>query len=139
MTISEFFKDWFIPISSIVLSVISVGLAIWFASSAKKDADDAKATLSKVNNAIDGWQTQIMSSTIGILDSTPQVIEAKAALTKLEAAKTLTQGIQETIHKIANNPQPGAAGHTQEQNLKVLTQELHRLLTSMVESKGGKQ
>lgn len=134
MTIAELFGTWIIPIVSIVVSFISVGLAIWFASSAKSDAQKAQTTLDNVNNAIEGWQKQIMSSTVGILDSMPQVVEGKAALAKVEAAKALTQGIQDAIHEIARNPQPGAAGHTQEQNLRALTEQLNNLLATMAAS-----
>ncbi|WP_226647316.1 hypothetical protein [Microbulbifer variabilis] len=132
MTIIEIFKDWLVPILSIMLSFISVGLAIWFASSAKNDAQKAQMVLDNVNAAIEGWQKQIMASTVGILDSMPQVIEGKAALAKVEAAQSLTNGIQDAIHQIATNPQPGAAGHTQEEALKTLTKQLNELLASMV-------
>ncbi|WP_434355434.1 hypothetical protein NF212_10715 [Parasalinivibrio latis] len=128
----DLLKDWIIPVASIVLSFISMGLAIWFASSAKSDAQKAQNVLENVDKAIEGWQKQIMASTAGILDSMPQVIEGKAALAKVEAAKSLTDGIQAAIHEIATNPQPGAAGHTQEEALKTLTAQLNSLLESMV-------
>lgn len=138
MTIAELFKDWIIPIGSIVVSLVSVGIAIWFASSAKSDAAKAQNTLDSVDSAIEGWQKQIMASTVGILDSMPQVVEGKATLAKVEAAKALTQGIQDAIHEIARNPQPGAAGHTQEQNLRALTEHLNSLLSTMTSS-GSKE
>ena len=72
MTIVELFKDWLVPILSIILSFVSVGLALWFASSAKNDAEKTQAVLDNVNTAIEGWQKQIMASTVGILDSMPQ-------------------------------------------------------------------
>jgi len=131
MTVIEFLKEWFIPIFSVSVSLISLGLAIWFASSAKNDADKAQATLDQVQKAIEGWQAQIMSSTVEILDSTPQVIQGKTALAKMESAKMLASGIQDAIHEIVKNPQGGATGHTQEQNLKILTEQLHTLLESM--------
>ena len=134
MTIVELFKDWLVPVLSIVLSFVSVGLAIWFSSSAKNDAQKAQAVLDNVNTAIEGWQKQIMSSTVGILDSMPQVIEGKAALAKVEAAQSLTKGIQDAIHQIAINPRPGAAGHTQKEALKTLTNQLNALLASMAQS-----
>ena len=134
MTIVELFKDWLVPILSITLSFVSVGLALWFSSSAKHDAQKAQSVLDNVNSAIEGWQKQIMASTVGILDSMPQVIEGKAALAKVEAAQSLTKGIQEAIHQIATNPQGGASGHTQEEALKTLTNQLNSLLASMAEA-----
>ena len=138
MTIVELFKDWLVPILSIVLSFVSVGLALWFSSSAKNDAQKAQAVLDNVNSAIEGWQKQIMASTVGILDSMPQVIEGKAALAKVEAAQSLTKGIQEAIHQIATNPQGGASGRTQEEALKTLTSQLNSLLTSMADTNRSK-
>ena len=138
MTIVDLFKDWLVPVLSIVLSFVSVGLAIWFAASAKNDAQKAQTVLDNVNTAVEGWQKQIMASTVGILDSMPQVIEGKAALAKVEAAQSLTKGIQDAIHQIATNPQPGAAGHTQEEALKTLTNQLNSLLASMVGNNGPK-
>ena len=131
MTIVELFKDWLVPILSITLSFVSVGLALWFSSSAKHDAQKAQSVLDNVNAAVEGWQKQIMASTVGILDSMPQVIEGKAALAKVEAAQSLTKGIQEAIHQIATNPRGDAAGHTQKEALKTLTNQLNSLLASM--------
>jgi hypothetical protein len=123
----SFLKDWILPVLSFVLS-------IWFAASAKRDAERADSILKNINDAVDGWQRQIMSSTANILDSLPQVVQGKATLARVDAAKALTEGIQSAIHEIARNPQPGAAGHTQEQNLKTLVSQLNDLLTKMSET-----
>ncbi len=119
-----FLKDWVVPL-------VSLGLSIWFASSAKRDADRAQSVLTAINNAVEGWQRQIMSSTANILDSLPQVVEGKATLARVEAAQALTQGIQAAIHHMAANPMPGAAGHTQEQQLRILVAQLNELLSQM--------
>jgi hypothetical protein len=132
VTILEFFKDWFLPIVGTVLAVVSLGLSIWFASSAKIDSYKAQAALDEVNRAIGGWQRQIIGSTAGILDSLPQVVEGKASLARVEAAKTLTDGIQQAIQEVARNPQPGAVGATQVENVKILTEQLSKLLDGMV-------
>lgn len=124
MNLGDLLKDWIVPIFSIALSFLSIGLAIWLASSAKKDAKQSQETLERVNSAIEGWQKQINGSTLAILDSMPQIIEAKAALAKLETA----QSINETIRQVANNPQPGASGHTQTEvvnSLLVQLKEIH--------------
>lgn len=123
MSLVDLLKDWIVPVFSIVLSLLSIGLAIWLASSAKKDAKQSQETLERVNSAIEGWQKQINGSTLAILDSMPQVIEAKAALAKLETA----QSINETIRQVANNPQPGAAGHTQQEVVNSLLEQLKEI------------
>lgn len=117
---------------SIILPLLSLGLAIWFASSAHNNSKKAQATLDSVNSAIEGWHKQFVESTVGILDSTPQVIEGKIALAKVQSIESLTEGIKEAIHQIVNNPQGGASGSTQEQTLKTLTRLLDSLLNSNV-------
>ena len=124
MDLIALLKDWILPIGSLVVS-------IWFAASARRDAERADSILKNINSAVDGWQRQIMSSTANILDSLPQVVQGRAMLARVDAAKALTEGIQSAIHEIAKNPQPGAAGHTQEQNLKTLVSQLNELLTAM--------
>lgn len=128
--IFAFLKDWIVPL-------VSLGVSIWFASAAKRDADRAQTILKNINDAVDGWQRQIMGSTANILDSLPQVIEGRATLARIEAAKALTEGLQAAIHEIARNPQPGAAGHTQEQNLKTLVSQLNELLGNMSKVKSA--
>jgi hypothetical protein len=123
-----FLKDWVLPIGSLVLS-------IWFAASARRDAQQADKILKNINDAVDGWQRQIMSSTANILDSLPQVVEGRATMARIDAAKALTEGIQSAIHEIAKNPQPGASGHTQNENVKTLVSQLNDLLSKMVASK----
>jgi hypothetical protein len=129
--------DGIFNIVSLVLSVLGVLLAVWFASSAKRDAERAQSVLNQVGEAVKGWQAQVMESTIGILDSLPQVVQGKATHARLQAIKQLTEGIQVAIHDMAKNPQPGAAGHTQEQMLRTLVENLHKLLERMSNEKAG--
>jgi hypothetical protein len=70
-------------VASLVLSVLGVILVVWFSASAKRDAERAQAVLDQVGEAVKGWQAQVMGSTIGILDSLPQVVEGKATLARL--------------------------------------------------------
>jgi hypothetical protein len=124
-------KDLLFNGVSLFLSVLGVVLAIWFASSAKRDAERAQAILDQLGLAVKGWQEQIMSSTVGILDSLPQVVEGKATLARLQAIQQLTEGIQTAIHEMAKNPQGGSSGHTQELMLKTLVENVHKLLERM--------
>ena len=124
MELVNFLKDWVIPI-------VSLALSIWFAASAKRDAERAQQVLDGVNDAVEGWQKQIMASTANILDSLPQVVAGRATLARVEAAKALTEGIQVALHTIAGNPQPGAAGYTQNENLRALLDQLNGLLSTM--------
>lgn len=127
----SFLKDWILPMGSLLLS-------IWFAASAKHDAQQADAILKNINAAVDGWQRQIMSSTANILDSLPQVVEGRATQARIDAAKALTEGIQAAIHEIALNPKGGAPGLTQNENLKTLVTQLNELLSTMAVAKTDK-
>lgn len=118
-------------IVGLCISIVGVVISISFALAAKKDANRAQSTLDSVNKAIDGWQKDVMKSTTSILDSQPQVIEAKMTLAKIEAAQKLINGLEVTIKEMSANPQPGAAGHTQNEILQTLTFQLERTLNSI--------
>jgi len=118
----SFLKDWIIPFGSVVLS-------IWFAASARKDADRADKLLFQINEAIQGWQRQIMNSATSILDSLPQVIEGKTTLAKMQAAEMLIQ----TIKEQAANPKGSA--HDHEQTMLALSSQLSMLLESTKQHK----
>ena len=91
---------------------------------ARKDADRADKLLSQINEAIQGWQRQIMNSATNVLDSLPQVIEGKTALAKMQAAELLIQ----TIKEQAANPKGSA--HNHEQTMLALSAQLSTLLES---------
>ena len=71
-------KDWVVPF---------VSVSVWFAASAKKDADKAQQVLDNVGKAVDGWQQQIMASTANILDSLPQVVAGRVTIARTEAVQ----------------------------------------------------
>ena len=114
-----------------VLPFVAIVVSVWFAVSAKKDSDKAQFLLEQTNKAIEGWQSQIMESTKSILDTTPQVIAGKTKLAKIEAAKALIETIQTSIAHTTTNPQGGASGHTQTENLKELNSQLSKILDTM--------
>ncbi|WP_423840753.1 hypothetical protein ONE56_19045 [Vibrio mytili] len=124
MEIGEFITTWFIPVGATLLSC-------WFAVQAKRDSDKSALLLKQVNDAIQGWQSQIMESTASILDSTPQVIEAKVRLEKVNAASAIIETMQASIEHASKNPQGGASGHTQVEQLKEMGSQLTKILETM--------
>lgn len=124
MEISEFITTWLIPVGATLLSC-------WFAVQAKRDSDKSTLILNQVNDAIQGWQSQIMTSTSSILDSTPQVIEAKVRLQKVSAATAIIATMQSSIEHASTNPQGGASGHTQVEQLKEMGNQLTKILETM--------
>lgn len=131
----QLLKDWIIPLVGLLFAVVSFGLSFWFAASAKKDAERAQTILDSVNRAIEEWQRRLMESTINILDSTPQVIDGKRATAKLEAARELIVSLRVSMEAAVMNPQGGASGHTQTENLKIIAEQIDKLLKSMSEVK----
>ncbi|WP_426370024.1 hypothetical protein [Pseudocolwellia sp. HL-MZ7] len=124
MEVQVFISTWLVPVGATLLS-------IWFAVSAKRDSDKSAQTLNQVNEAIQGWQSQIMQSTASILDSTPQVIEAKVRLEKVGAARAIIQSMQTAIEISASDPKGGASGHTQVEQLKEMGNQLSKILEHM--------
>ena len=112
-----FLKDWLIPLGSVVISV-------WFAASAKKDADRADRLLAQIKESVEGSQRKMIESATGILDSTPQVIEGKASLAKLQAANAVLETIRANISNPGRVP---AAEH--EQQMLALSAHLSMLIS----------
>lgn len=101
-------KDWLIPLGSIAIS-------IWFASSAKKDAERAERVLVQVSSAIEGWQNRLNNSVIGILESLPQVVEGKANMAKMQAINSTLETFRER-----SKSQEGLSPHAYEQLMKTI-------------------
>lgn len=116
--IIQVLKDWIIPLGSVAIS-------IWFAASAKKDADRADTLLVQINEAIQGWQSKIMGSATNILDSLPQVIEGKTTLAKMQAAESMV----EMIKQHAPNPNKLSA-QEHDRTMVALSAQLSMLLDS---------
>ena len=130
-SIGEQIVNELLSITSIITSIISVGLAIWFASSAKKDASQAQRVLNTINNSVETWQKQIMNSTVSILDSLPQVVEGKIALSRAEIAERMAQNINQTLKELSEGKKEGLSVHESTEMFKALTSELSVLLDSI--------
>lgn len=92
-----FLKDWIIPLGATILS-------IWFASAAKKDSerskqdsDHAQEILNEIKQEIQGSQRKMIESSIGILDSLPQVISCKSVLAITKAIESALNTIKENV------------------------------------------
>ncbi len=84
-------------IKDIVFPLLAIGLSAWFASSAKNDSTRAQEVLNDIKKEIEGSSRRMIESSIGILDSTPQVIEGKLELAKLRAIEETSKTIRENI------------------------------------------
>jgi hypothetical protein len=112
-------KDWGVPLFALALS-------IWFAASAKKDADRAQRVLEQIDAAVKGWQSQIMTSATNILDSLPQVIQGKINLAKMKAVESQVTAIRD----FASNPSQ-LTEQEHEQRLIAMSAHLDMLLKSI--------
>ena len=116
LSIISALKDWIIPLLAVTVSV-------WFAASAKKDAERADALLSQIKESVEGSQKRMIDSAIGILDSLPQVMSGKAIF-------TITRSIEltlETIRENISNPK-GLPKEEHDQNIIALSSHLSILL-----------
>jgi hypothetical protein len=109
-------KDWLIPIGAVVISV-------WFASSAKRDSDRAQNILNEIRASVEGSQRKMIESSTGILDSMPEVIAGKTALTITHAIEHCLETIRENISNPGNLPQ-----QQHDQNMLALSAHLSMLL-----------
>lgn len=116
LTLASILKDWIIPLGAVIMMV-------WFAASAKKDADRAQSVLTQINEAVQGAQRKMIESATGILDSLPQVIDGKTALAKTKAIETLLATIRENIP----NPR-GLPKEQHDQNILALSAHLDMLI-----------
>ena len=112
-------KDWIIPIGAVVVSV-------WFASSAKRDADRAQTILNNIKDAVEGSQRKMIESSTGILDSLPQVMTGKAILSITHSVETTLDTIKENI----SNPR-NLSKEEHDQNILALSSHLTILLDQL--------
>jgi peptidoglycan hydrolase CwlO-like protein len=97
MEIVAFLRDWVIP-------VIAVLLSVWFAASAKRDSDNAQQILKQINEAIQGWQSEIMKASTELLNTMPQIVDGKL---KIADAKTRSEALELLINTIKKKLEDG--------------------------------
>ncbi len=119
LIITSLLKDWIIPIGVVVISV-------WFASSAKRDADRAQIILTQIKDTVEGSQRKMIESATGILDSLPQVMTGKSILALTHSIETTLNTIKENI----SNPK-GLSKEEHDQNTLALSSHLSMLLDQL--------
>lgn len=119
LTIISLLKDWIIPIGVVVISV-------WFASSAKRDADRAQIILTLIKDAVEGSQRKMIESATGILDSLPQVITGKSILALTHSLEIALKTISENI----SNPK-GLSKEEHDRNILALSSHLTIILEKL--------
>lgn len=90
-------KDWVIPVSSVLISV-------WFAASAKKDADNANELQKQVSEAINGWQDNLNKAVFEQLLTSPQIIEGKQKLAEIQIRQKATDVLLEALKNADGSP-----------------------------------
>ena len=125
MEIVAILKDWIIPVGSVVLS-------IWYAASAKKDAETAQSVLTQINSAIAGWQNQLNDSAVQMLNSRIEVVGARSHAQDTEMKSKLLESLSERVKHIVEHPASGADAETQLRTLNLLTQTIQALTRGSV-------
>jgi hypothetical protein len=85
-----------------VIPLFSFVLSIWFAASAKKDAERAQNILDQLSQVMKGWQSEIMTAATNLLNSTPQIVEEKKTLTQSHALEVAIETLQVQLENRAN-------------------------------------
>jgi len=101
MEIVTFLRDWVIPIASVLLTV-------WFAASAKKDAESAQRVLSQINEAIQGWQSDLMKAATDLLNTMPQIVDGKVRLAEAQTRASTSELLIRTLQNQDGSPAENA-------------------------------
>ena len=108
-------KDWVIPSLSIFISV-------WFAASARKDADRSNQLLGQVSEAIKGWQAQLNNVVFEQLNTSPQIIDGKRALASIELRERVAIAALEALKNSDGSP------HENEERLRQIGEIAREIL-----------
>lgn len=101
----EILKNRVVSLAGLILALLSIGMAIAYASAAKSDADRAQRVFDAVNQAVTTWQEKIIESTVSILNSTPQVVQGKMAEERAKATHQILANLSGLISGLSNaNP-----------------------------------
>ncbi len=101
----DLIKDWILPLSGFVLAIVSIVISRDYAGAARADAEGAQRVLDQINTATATWQREIITATVQILNSTPQVVEGRLAEERTKAAQKMLDNLATLVAGLSNtNP-----------------------------------
>lgn len=109
-----------IAITSLVVGLVSFAVSIVFFLIGARTERHNQEILNCINAAIKSWQTEIMTSSIELLNSRVEIVGKKVVLEDAKAKHEFLAQVSERIKYIIENPAPNDLGPTQSHNLKLL-------------------
>jgi len=124
MTINEVLTGYIIPILSMI---VSVGFAVYGYTSSKK----ADQTLSTISKMMETWQSELMKSTIELIQATPTIRDSRIFQTKIEAVQNLSEAIKSASEEIVKNPKAGDEDIPRQAHLSRLLDQQEKMLKGL--------
>jgi hypothetical protein len=88
----------------VILSYVSVALAILFWLLSSQQAKEAKSTLKEIKDAMLTWQAELNKVSMDILSSRPEVIAKQTALEETKIRGEFSGEMAKIIKQLSENP-----------------------------------
>ena len=86
---------------SLIISLLSLALSIFFWWNAKQQSDAASKTLKDIQTQIIGWQGELNKASIDLLSSRPEMVAKQTALVDAKAEVDFALAMAATVQKLA--------------------------------------
>lgn len=114
--------DHLIGIISLAIGLVSFAASVVFFFAGWRTERRDQALLDKINAAIQSWQSEIMASSIELLNSRVEIVGKKVALEDAKSKHDFLAQIAERIKYIVEHPATGNDAPAQSHRLQVLLQ-----------------
>ena len=121
-----------LSVSGFVVGVVSFVASIVFFVLGTRSERRSQQLLNSINNAIQRWQSEIMASSIELLNSRPEIAAKNAALQESKSKAFFIEQLSERIRHIIENPVSGEGGPAQSHTLSQLLQSFEAITKSSV-------
>jgi len=105
-----------------VVGVVSFVASIVFFVLGSRSERRNQELLNSINEAIQRWQSEIMASSIELLNSRPEIVAKNASLQETRSKAAFVEQLGERIRYVIENPVAGEGGPAQSHALSQLLQ-----------------
>ena len=105
-----------------VVGLVSFVASIVFFVLGSRSERRNQELLNNINEAIQRWQSEIMASSIELLNSRPEIVAKNASLQEIKSKAAFVEQLGERIRHIIENPVAGEGGPAQSHALSQLLQ-----------------
>lgn len=114
------------------IGVVSFVASIVFFVLGTRSERRSQQLLNNINDAIQRWQSEIMASSIELLNSRPEIAAKNAALQESKSKAAFVEQLSERIRYIIEHPVSGESGAAQSHALSQLLQSFEGTTKSSV-------